>query len=138
MIKRPVKEDRAERPRRGFVGDTADILAVTGKDPSFHYRIVNDERGRVQRMMEAGYVVDEDVDIVLNAGQAPTQPGSAHTLAVNRQGTKGILMKIKKEYVDEDRKARAAEISRTEEALFNKERNADGRYGNVGKETLDA
>jgi len=128
-------QDRAQRPRRSFVGDTRDTMSVQGKDPDFEYRIVNDERGRVERMKEAGYVVVEDEGIVLNAGEAPTQPGSAHTLTVDRKhGTKGILMKISKEFVEEDKKSRAAQIKRTEDAMFKKERETDGRYGTLEQE----
>lgn len=128
-------QDRAQRPRRSFVGDTRDVLAVTGKDPNFEYRIVNDERGRVERMKEAGYVVVEDEGIILNAGENATQPGSAHTLTVDRKhGVKGILMKISKEFAEEDRKARAAQIKRTEEAMLKKERETDGRYGTLTQE----
>lgn len=131
---RPAAENRSGRTRRPFVGDTRDTLAVTGKDPNYEYRIVNDERGRVQRMIEAGYEIEESPDVQLNAGTAPTQPGSAHTLTVFKDGTKGILMKIPKEFAEEDRKARAEQIKSSEEALFKKERETDGRYGEVGYE----
>lgn len=132
---RPAPEQRATRPRRPFVGDTRDAFEVQGKDPNFRYRIVNDERGRVQRMLEAGYVVDDDTNINLIAGNSGTEPGSAHTLTVDRKhGTKGILMKIPREWAEEDDKLRADRIARSEEAIFKKERETDGRYGTLEKE----
>ena len=122
------KEDRATRTRRSFVGDSADILTVTGKDPDYEYRWVNDERGRVQRMTEAGYDVVEDEHSI--GDNTLKDAGASNTITVNRkQGTKGVLMRIKREYYEEDKLARAEQIAKTEAGLIKEETEADGRYG---------
>lgn len=127
------RADQTKRPRRPFIGDTRDILTVQGKDPNYEYRWVNDDRGRVQRMIEAGYDVVQDEGLVIGSNQ-DKDPGTGYSVPVNKLGTKGVLMKIRKEYAEEDRKARAQDIKKREEALFRSERNADGRYGTLEKE----
>lgn len=130
--KRPT-EDRANRTRRSFVGDTADVLTVKGKDPDFEYRWVNDERGRVQRMIEAGYDVVLDEHLI-GDGTAK-DAGSANTITVDRKhGVKGVLMRIPKDWAEEDKRARASQIAESEAELFKDEREADGRYGTLTKE----
>jgi hypothetical protein len=123
-----------DRPRRSFIEDTKDIMTVKGKDDGYVYRWVNDERGRVQRMMEAGYdVVQEDVSVG-DANQL-MDSGSNTTMTVDRvHGVKGILMRIRKEFVEEDRKARAKRIDRTEEQMLRDLKGADGRYGEYGED----
>lgn len=126
-------EDRAERVRRSFVGDTADIMTVVGKDPEYEYRWVNDERGKVERAIEAGYDVVLEEHLI-GAGTEKTA-GSANTITVDRKhGVKAVLMRIKKEWAEEDRRARARAIAQSEETLFKEEREADGRYGTLTKE----
>jgi hypothetical protein len=48
-----------------------------------------------------------------------------------KHGIQGILMRIPKELVEEDRAARARRIAEKEEAIFRNEREADGRYGTL-------
>lgn len=128
---RPV-EDRAERVRRPFLEDeSADILTVKGTDPDYVYRWVNDLRGRVQRMIDAGYDI---VDEKLSYGAESTS-GAANTITVNaKHGDKGVLMRIRKEFYEEDQQTRARLIREKEDAIFKREREADGRYGKLEHE----
>jgi len=123
-------EQRGKRVRRSFVDDTADVLTVQGKDPDYVYRWVNDERGRVQRMIAAGYDVVTD-QLEIGSG-SDVVSGAVNTITVNpKVGTKGVLMRIRKEYAEEDARERAKVTDRSEAALFRKESNAEGRYGSV-------
>lgn len=125
------------RPRRSFINDTKDIMTVKGKDDNYVYRWVNDERGRVQRMIEAGYDVVQDEDVKVGDDNVLTTTGNSTSMTVNSvHGTQGILMRIRKEFYEEDRAAQARKIDRSEEALFRDEKQAEGRYGEFGKEKL--
>lgn len=136
-INRPAEntETRSTRKRRSFVGDTSDVLTVQGKDPGYDYRWVTNKKGRIARMEEAGYdTVNEDLEVGMGAGKEKDS-GSLNTITVNRiHGDKGVLMRIRKEFVEEDKQARAAEIDATEQRLFDEENAEDSRYGKVGYE----
>lgn len=129
-------EERSKRKRRSFVGDTSDVLTVEGKDPEYDYRWVTTRKGRIARMEAAGYdVVDDDLEVGMGTDK---ESGSANTITVNRtHGDKGILMRIRKEFAEEDRRERAKEIARTEERMFDDEKAEEARYGKVGYEKLD-
>lgn len=127
----------AERPsRRSFVEDTKDILTVRGKDENYVYRIVNDDPGRVHRMREAGYEVVQDEGVTIGDANIVSESGTVGTITVDRRhGVKGILMRIRKEWYEEDQRAREKLIAKREAALFRTEKEADGRYGKITQET---
>ncbi len=125
-------EQRAERTRRPFLEDeSADILTVEGKDPNYVYRWVNDQRGRVQRLIDAGYDVVTDEHKIA----ATLDSGSINTITVNRaHGDKGVLMRILKDWYEEDAEKRAKNIADTEAMFLDQQREEDGRYGTLTKE----
>ncbi len=107
-------------------------LTVKGQDPAYQYRVVNatDEKGndtgRVQDFQDAGYeVVTDDVKIGDKRVATAKQVGSPVEISVG-QGVKAVLMRIKKEWYDEDQAAKAASIAETEQSM-----NKAGDYGKV-------
>lgn len=102
------------RVRRTPVG-IRNVLTVSGKDPDFVYRIVNDTGDRVQQFKEAGYETVSSATHVVgdNRVNAPSTEGSVAQASVGG-GMKGIVMRIKKEWYSEDQEAKLRHVAETE------------------------
>lgn len=107
-------------------------LTIKGQDPNFQYRVVNvtDEKGietgRLQDFLDAGYeVVTDDVKVGDKRVAVAKQVGTPVEINVG-QGVKAVLMRIKREWYDEDQKAKADSIAQTEQSM-----KKDGDYGKV-------
>ncbi len=115
------------RVKRVPVSGPRDILSVATQDPNYFYRWVNDTRGRVQRFLDGGYeVVVQDLEV----GQSTVDRGSNIGSAVTRQvggGVTGILMRIPREYYNEDQAAKMEELDALEATM--KQQAKEGRYG---------
>jgi len=124
---------KESRPTRTPIADQRDIMSVSGIDQeNYVYRWVNDQGVRIDQFKQAGYEpVEQDGNIML--GVASTQTlGSIVKVVVDRiSGQEAILMRIRKEWHDEDQAAKAAELLRSEESMFRQLKEADGRYGSV-------
>lgn len=138
---RKAKSTRADRPKRIPVSGHRDILTVGGKDPAFHYRWVmdTDQNGvRIQKHLAAGYEF-VDYNSVSGIGEARVANESGEgTLVRKPAGTTGpegadylYLMRIHKEWYEEDQKAKLTEVNAREEELKRELAGAEGRYGNV-------
>ena len=105
--------------------------AILGeKDPNYVYRFVNDTGSRVANFQSAGYEFVEDKDLVVGDSRVfdPSDLGSAKRVTSN-DGTVSYLMRIKKEYYEEDQAAKAALINETEQAM--KRDASQGMYGKI-------
>ncbi len=131
---RPSSEEaRADsRPKRIPVSGQRDILTVPNMDPAYVYRWVNDEPGRIAKFLEASY---EFVPVEGQVGDATVDSShsieSAVSKTVKRTGGQAYLMRIRKEYYDEDFLAKMQKIDDGEKALFHKLQNDEGRYGHI-------
>lgn len=106
------------------------VLTVKDKDPDYVYRIVNvsDGKGsnRVEEFKEAGYEVqansvgDKRVDTEAGLGKNPE-------FSVG-QGMKAVVMRIRREYYDEDQEAKLAQVKAQEETIH---QNAKADYGAI-------
>jgi hypothetical protein len=106
-------------------------LVVTGKDPEYVYRVVNDEGDRVQRFLDAGYTFEEREDVQVGdnrVGQPSSEAKSIHQISVGG-GKKGYLMKQRRDWYEEDQEAKQEEIKQLEAAT--KEKALDGNYGSL-------
>ena len=117
------------RPQRVPVG-TRNVLTVAGKDPNYEYRIINDSGDRVQEFLDAGYeLVDADSvrvgDKRVNTAKAE---GSIAQLSVG-QGQKAFVVRIKKEWYEEDQRAKMKRVDDLEAAT--KAKALDGTYGKL-------
>ncbi len=110
------------------------VTTVKGKEPGWHYRIVNDVGDRVDELKERGYeVVTHEVSIGDRRIAGAKGVGSPATLKVGG-GITGILMRIPEEFFNEDKAAKAAEVDRTEEAIKGNINPATGSVsGDYGK-----
>ncbi len=116
------------RVRRTPVGQR-NVLTVGNKDPNYEYRIVNDEGDRVEQFKAAGYDVVSASDVTVGdrrITQASTE-GSAAQVSVGG-GLKAVVMRIKKEWYEEDQAAKIANVDATEAST-----KIEALKGNYGK-----
>jgi len=120
----------AKRPERKRVNGVRNVLNVSGKDPAFHYRVVNDIGDRVASLTEQGYEVVTDPKIKIGERRVvnPTQEGSVVTASVGG-GVKAVLMKIKNDWHNEDQEDKAKRTAETE--LSMKRQASEGMYGKI-------
>jgi hypothetical protein len=125
-----VKDETATAPvkrtRRTPVDGARDILTVYDKDPKFVYRWVRNDEGRIQWFQERGYEVVQKAHEV---GQPVVDAGSQLGSAVTKFGggkVTLVLMRILREWYDEDQAAKEASIAATEGTM---KRPTDGGYG---------
>lgn len=100
------------------------------KDPNFEYRFVNDTGSRISNFQQAGYEFVEDSELVVGDSRVsdPSDIGTSKRVTSN-DGTISYLMRIKKEWYDEDQKAKAAKVAETEAAM--KQSATQGMYGSI-------
>ena len=104
------------------------------KDPNYHYRFVNDTGSRIDLFKQAGYEFVDDAELTVGDSRVsdPSALGSGKRV-ISKDGTTSYLMKIKKEYFEEDQAAKAANIDEQEEAMT-----ADASQGMYGKLDLNS
>lgn len=103
----------AERVQRKPIG-LGSKLEVRNKQPGFEYRIVNASRdpGRIEMFKDAGYEVAVDGESVNGKVFNGAQPD------INLMGgDKGVLMKIKTEYFEEDKANKLKAVNATEQQI---------------------
>lgn len=125
LVKTPEK-----RVRRSPVDHGRNRLTVKGKDPNYVYRVVNDVDDRVNELIEIGYEIDTSEDIRVGDGRINdnSRLGKVRQISVGG-GIKGILMRIPKEWYDEDQEAKQEYVKKTEQAM--RPNPKEGEYGKV-------
>lgn len=121
----------ANRPKRIPVeGNLRNKLTVDGKDPGYEYRWVNDTDSRIEMFREGGWeVVTQKVQVGDKRVGEPTQEASAVTKAVGKQTT-AVLMRILKEWYDEDQQSKMDYI-RAIQAQIEQKPAQPGMYGKI-------
>jgi hypothetical protein len=106
------------------------LLTVGGKDPNYVYRIVNDREDRISQFLEAGYelVPADDVTVGDKRVNNPSALGSAKQISVGG-GQKAFVMRIKREWYEEDQIQKQAHVNELERAT--KEKALSGTYGEL-------
>ena len=127
MSKETVKSARVARKPLTQRGPQA--IAGT-KDADFVYRFVNDTGSRVANFQAAGYelVTSDDLTVGDNRVSDASDLGSAKRV-VSNDGTTSYLMKIKREWYDEDQATKAAALAEQEAAM--KQEATNGMYGKL-------
>ena len=125
-----INEKPTTRVKRASINGTRNVLTVSGKDPNYEYRVVNDTGDRVAMMQERGYEVVTDKSVTVGERRIanPTQEGSPVQASVGG-GTKAYVMRIRKDWYDEDQQAKAAQVAETEAAM--KRDAKEGMYGKL-------
>lgn len=129
MTKEAIVKSPSGRVKRTPVG-IRNVLTVSGKDPAFEYRIVNDTGDRIQKFLDAGYeiVQAKDVKVGDKRVNAATPEGSQAQVSVG-QGDKAFVMRIRKDWYEEDQQAKQQEVDNTEASTRAKA--LDGTYGKL-------
>lgn len=119
------------RTRRTPINGTRNRLTVRGQEDGFVYRIVNDIDDRVQSLQEIGYEIVTDSKVTVGDKRIanPTQEGSPIKVSVG-QGVQAYVMRQKKEFFDEDQRAKNAQHDELE-AQMKRDANKDGFYGKL-------
>ena len=125
------KSKKTLKTKRVPVSGHRDIMTVKGQDPDYVYRWVNDIDNRIERFKEGGYeTVAQEVEIgerTVNSSEAPSSTISKKV----GQGITAYLMKIKREWKEEDRNAKLRAIAETEADM--KRTLNSGQNGTYGK-----
>lgn len=136
---RPRKsESRADsRPRRTPVSGYRDLLVVLGKDPDYHYRFVKDvsDNGtRILRYLNGGYdlvTTDDNLQIGQEYVYKTENIGSVYRVPADPSlGTYYYLMKIRKDWYEEDQELKEDALLDIEESIYGPDENK-GQYGSV-------
>ena len=124
-----MEKETPKRTRRTPVDRPRDILTVLNKDPNYEYRWAADDPkrpGRIALLRERGYeVVVEEMEIGQRTVDRESKVGSAITKAAGG-GITLVLMRIPREWYEEDQKAKQAKVDAQEEAM-----KADVRQGRI-------
>lgn len=105
-------------------------LTVKDKDPNYFYRIVNTTNGqgsdRVEEFKAAGYEV---VDTAVGDKRVENSTGLGKGTEISvGQGTKAVVMRIKREYYEEDQESKLAYVKAQEDTM---KENARADYGDI-------
>jgi hypothetical protein len=120
------KADERTRPSRVPLGQR-NRLTFKGLDPAYSYRLINDQEERLVQAQEAGYeFVTADQQMGDATPMAAKKLGKKVTKPVGH-GTTGYLMRIKKDWYDEDQTAKMKRLDETEQAM--KPNLVKGEYG---------
>jgi hypothetical protein len=111
----------AEKKKRVPVGLRDPMALSKDLDPNFNYRFVRNTPGRVDKFIEGGYeMVTGDARIGDPNIAKASNMGSAFSIASGDNADRVFLMRIPKEYYDEDHAAKQAKINEVEEQLKQK------------------
>lgn len=118
------------RPKRTPISGR-NILTVKGKEPGYEYRIVNDAGDRIEMFKDAGWELVDSKDVTVGDRRVDrtTSEGSKAQVSVG-QGTKAFVMRIPKEYYDEDQAAKNKQIDALEESM-KKQALSGSDYGDI-------
>ena len=128
-IKEAIAKVPSGRVQRTPVG-TRNVLTVAGKEPGYEYRIINDSGDRVQEFLDAGYelVKENSVKVGDKRVNKSSSEGSVSQISVG-QGQKAFVVRIKKEWYDEDQALKQQKVNELEAAT--KAKALDGTYGKL-------
>lgn len=119
------------QPRRGNIGGFRNRLNINGKldKENFEYRIVNDfeDGDRIAQFMQNDWEIvnKSDIEVGDKRVNKPTPEGTPVKISVG-QGTRAYLMRKRKDWFQDDQKAKQAEVDTSE-----LEMKPDGAYGHL-------
>jgi hypothetical protein len=130
----PQKEAIAKAPerrvRRTPIG-TRNVLTVTGKEPGYEYRFVNDVGDRVQEFLDNGWELVPKKDVRIGdkrLGQPDAAEGSKAAASVGR-GQTAYVLRIREDWYKQDQAEKQEAVDATEAAM--KSDALNGTYGKL-------
>ena len=116
------------RPKRVPLGQR-NRLSFGKQDPNFVYRVINDQDERLQQAQEAGYeFVVSDTPL----GDKRVAEGGKVDSRVSKpvgNGVRGFLMRIPKDFYEEDQNDKMRKVEELEQALKPEKANIKNAYG---------
>jgi hypothetical protein len=132
VVEAPAEQTTQRVAYRAGISGKRNRLTVRGKDPDFVYRFVNDVDDNVLAKQERGYEHVTHKVVVGDKRVATPQVGDGSVTQQNvGGGTKAYLMRIRKDWYLEDKKAKDQEVNDIEAAFMGK---SAGDYGTVKME----
>ena len=124
-------QNRSGRTTRATINGTRAVLSVSGKEPGYEYRVVNDVGDRVAMMIERGYevVTDQNVKVGERRVANPAQEGSPVMASVGN-GIKGYVMRIREDWYKEDQAAKQKQVDEMERSI-QQDAKREGLIGDV-------
>lgn len=135
MANERVRESReqqlaVEHPERVPMHEQArNRLTVANKDPNYVYRIVNDIEDRLAKFKLGGWELAPEA-VGFGDTKDNNSLGTGSRVSVGG-GVVGVLMRIRKEYYEEDMNAQAAEVDRLERTMLKGKNRDDGLEGEI-------
>ena len=125
------RPNRDENQRVPVFEARRDAITVTNRDSNFEYRIVNDIDDRIATFKRGGWeLVESGAGTEFSSGEASTM-GSVQARSVGG-GVTGYLMRIKKDWYDEDQAKKATAIQEEEDHITKTGKYTEaGAYGSV-------
>jgi len=117
--------------RRSSINGTRNVLNISGKEPGFVYRVVNDVGDRIEQLKEIGYEIVEDSKVQVGDRRIanPTKEGSPVKVSVGG-GVQGYVMRIRQEWKDEDQAKKDAHVDKIEQGLV-RDAKEQSDYGKI-------
>ena len=127
------KIDNKRQARRSPISGPRNVLTVAGVDNEmYEHRIVNDDGDRVKMFQARGWEIVQDTDNTITVGDrrlgVPSNEGSPVVVSLGG-GNRGVLMRIPREWFEEDQQAKQDELDKLDDAL--RDQTSDGFYGKV-------
>lgn len=116
-MSRTANSASAQRPKRTSISQR-NVLTVSGKEADYEYRIVNDQGDRIQQFIDAGYeLVDANsVRVGDKRVDKAAAEGTKAQVSVGK-GEKAFVMRIRKEWYNEDQTAKQARVNELERSI---------------------
>lgn len=93
-------------------------LSVKNQEAGYQYRIVNDVDDRIELLQEQGYEIVPDAKVGDKRVNNPSALGSTNSVSVG-QGTQAVVMRIKKDWYDEDQRIKQSRVDELEGTMKN-------------------
>lgn len=124
--------NKPDRPDRTPLHDQKDKINIKEMDPNYHYRWVTSNNptdpDRVERFKRGGYeVVGGNVKVGDSTVEDLTTRSSGAVERYMGQGQKAVLMRIRRDWYEEDQAAKQKEIDALEQQM--KREALQDRYG---------
>lgn len=128
-MKEQLTQKRAAR--RTSINGTRNVLNISGKEPGWSYRVVNDVGDRIEQLKEIGYEIVEDSKVQVGDRRIanPTKEGSPVKVSVGG-GVQGYVMRIRQEWKDEDQAKKDAHVDKIEQGLV-RDAKEQSDYGKI-------
>lgn len=134
------------KPKRVPVSGMRDIMTVLNKEEGYEYRWVTDvdEKGsRIYKYKRGGWEMSPlqtaDGNIIVGEEAVFRTEAKEDIIRLHVGGGQfGYLMRIKKEWYDEDQKDKAAEIDAMEDTITGTGSSTGENFGQYGKVTIDS